>query len=114
MPPTFGRSPTLCFAGKTCPDQGGLPGKAKLLPLLASISREITERRAALLDLEFALFFYQDDDPLRARTLLAEIATHRRELRHVREEVRRLGATLVDLDPPVFRFAKRLRSSPAT
>ena len=72
------------------------------------------ERRAALLDLEFSLFFHKDDDPLRTRLLLAEIATHRRELRHVREEVHRLGATLVDVEPPVFRFPKKKRSSPAS
>jgi hypothetical protein len=81
---------------------------SRILPLLVSIAREIQERRAALVDLEFDSFCLGRQDA-RARDLDAEIATHRRELRRVFAEVGRLGWSVVEGEPPRFRFRGRDR-----
>src|SRR5262245_53038699 len=78
----------------------------RLAPLLTSIAGEMEERRAALVQLESALSELDVDRSSneRARELVAEIAGHRRELRHVLEEVHGLGCSVLGTDPPTFRI----------
>jgi hypothetical protein len=82
---------------------------SRVLPLLISIAREIQERRSALVDLEFDSFCLGQHDA-HAREVAAEIATHRRELRRVFEEVERLGWSVTDGEPPRFRFRGRRKA----
>ena len=80
-----------------------------LLPLLASIAREIEERTACLESIESALasspFAEPGDGP---PNLVAEAATHRRELRMARQELERLGCSVVGTTPLTFRIPGRV------
>lgn len=77
-----------------------------LAPLLDSISREIEARTEALEALETRIHelrnspFYSDE-PVR---LEAEMAVHRRELRHCRQELERLGCTVLGTSPLTVRI----------
>ena len=79
-----------------------------LVELLQSIGRELEERRACLQRLHARLAELVGGAPGRdAEQLVAEIATHRRELRLSLAEVTRLGCTVVRTDPPTFRIPLR-------
>lgn len=87
------------------------PADARALaPLLDSIGRELEERGARLTELESQVSarraspFYDEELP----ELEAEIAIHRRELRHCREEVERLGCTVVGTKPLTIRIPTRV------
>ena len=75
-----------------------------LLPLLASIGREIDERSQQLESVLSKLesLGTKDSDKSHARPLIAEAANHRRELRHAREELSRLGCSVVGTTPLTF------------
>jgi hypothetical protein len=85
-----------------------------LAPLLESIAREIAERRARLSRLEERV------EALRAspfysaglRELEAEVASHRRELRHCHDELERLGCSLVGTTPLTIRIPTRSGGRP--
>jgi hypothetical protein len=87
----------------------------RLLPLLDAIALEIAERRRALRRLERARAAARRTSARanHRESLVADIAVHRRELRHALEEVRRLGCTVVGLDPPTFRIRLWKRSAPS-
>jgi hypothetical protein len=77
----------------------------RMMPLLRSISRELAERSRAIESLEARLHFIQAS-PRAARahadeigTLEAQLSTHRRELRQISKEVRRLGCDLDEGHP---------------
>lgn len=83
------------------------PSDAKALaPLLDSIGRELEERGTRLSELEThvqelrASPFYDAELP----ELEAEIAIQRRELRHCREEVERMGCSVVGTKPLTIRI----------
>jgi hypothetical protein len=81
-----------------------------LLPLLAAISREIEERGAALATLEARLEQLvrgSSSDPELLRSLQAEAATHRREMRLSRKELERLGCSVVGTSPLTIRIPTR-------
>jgi len=78
-----------------------------MLPLLGSITREIMERTNALELLEIEIDALRsmtpsDEDTL--RTAVAEAATHRRELRHAKKELERLGCSVVGTEPLTLRI----------
>lgn len=83
------------------------PAHARALaPLLDSISREIEGRAADLEALEARIHelknspFFSDELP----GLEAEAAVHRRELRHCRQELERLGCTVLGTSPLTVRI----------
>jgi hypothetical protein len=87
------------------------PADAKALaPLLDSIGRELAERGTRLAELEARVSslraspFYDDQLP----QLETEIALQRRELRHCREEVERLGCSVVGTKPLTIRIPTRV------
>lgn len=85
------------------------PADARALaPLLASIGRELTERNARLAELQARLAELgtggSEDE---RRALRAESATHRRELRHLRAELERLGCSVVGTTPLTIRILTR-------
>jgi len=84
--------------------QYGMKEIQGLLPLLASIGREIDERSQQLESVLSALdeLGTSDADDSQARLLVAEAANHRRELRHAREELGRLGCSVVGTSPLTF------------
>jgi len=75
-----------------------------LLPLLASIGREIDERSQQLAELldELDQLGTSDSDKSTSRHLVAEAANHRKQLRHAREELGRLGCSVVGTSPLTF------------
>jgi len=85
----------------------------RLLPLLNSITREIEERSLALAALEERLSpeeglpFLSEDE---LHDLQAEAATHRRELRHAKEELLSLGCSIVGTEPMTIRIPGHLGS----
>ena len=81
----------------------------ELLPLLTSIGVELEERSATLEELEAALETTHDAED--ARRLVAEAATHRREIRLARQELSRLGCTVVGTTPVTIRIPGRIGRS---
>lgn len=79
----------------------------RLLPLLNSITREITERQELLEKIEAGMKAL-DGKPQRTglgiHDLVAEAAMNRRELRHAREELFRLGCSIVGTAPMTIRI----------
>jgi hypothetical protein len=81
-----------------------------LAPLLRSIGREIEERDAHVRTLEvrrselLASPFYSDE----LRALEAELACHRRELRHCHDELESLGCSVVGTTPLTIRIPTRV------
>ncbi len=78
-----------------------------LLPLLSSIGREIQERTACLETLEGELMELLPDDD-RYHALVAEVATHRKELRLAKKELEELGCQVVGTAPLTFRIPGRI------
>ena len=99
---------------------------SRLLPLLGAIGREILERTQALdaLELEFEQLSssqdngdarFSDDrtatDRLTTNQLhskMAEMAAHRRGLRHAQTELQRLGCSVLGTEPLTFRIPGRV------
>lgn len=77
-----------------------------LLPLLRSISSEIQERTNDLERIEALLARADAGKPIRAdvRDLTAAAATNRREIRIARQEVERLGCSIVGTAPVTIRI----------
>ena len=78
-----------------------------MLPLLGSITREIKDRTSALEILEIeihALRVIAPIDEEAIRGAVAEQATHRRELRHAKNELERLGCSVVGTEPLTLRI----------
>ncbi len=73
----------------------------KLVPLLESIAAEIRERLASVreLDGQATALFEDNLETTRYLNLLAELATHRRELRLAKKECERLGCVLGEGQP---------------
>lgn len=68
-----------------------------LLPLLDSILREIEDRAKSLSVLEHRRESGSDPDESPASLhMIADIANHKRELRHARQELEQLGCSLED------------------
>ena len=81
----------------------------RLLPLLRSIGREIEERTVALEALERRIGRHPEfprENPERG-ALVAEAATHRRELRRARSELQRFGCSVLGLAPLTIRIPGR-------
>ncbi len=86
------------------------PGRAlELLPLLSTIGREIEERSVALERLERRIerLITRSGDRDRIRSMEAEAAVHRRELRACRSELERLGCSVVGMTPLTIRIPTR-------
>ena len=89
---------------------------SSLLPLLGAIGREIQERAAALARLERQIEAltatpYSDSDETLSGVLhskLAEASAHRRGLRLARQELERLGCSVVGTEPLTFRIPGRV------
>jgi hypothetical protein len=82
----------------------------ELLPLLGAIGREIQERTNELERLENRIELFSSlpsSDAEEIRRLVAEAATHRRELRRARLELERLGCSVVGTAPLTFRIPVR-------
>ena len=81
-----------------------------LAPLLASLGRELEERGRRLAEIEarigalHASPFYSPE----LRELEAEASIQLRELRHCREELERLGCSVVGTTPLTIRVATRV------
>ena len=77
-----------------------------LAPLLDSISREIEKRTLALEALEERILALKSSPFYSAelRGLESEAAIHRREIRHCRQELDRLGCTMVGTGPIRIRI----------
>lgn len=88
-----------------------LPADAKALaPLLDSIGRELEDRGARLAELESRIERLQAG-PRRMKELKqleSEAAEMRRELRHCREELERLGCSVVGTTPLTVRIPTRV------
>jgi hypothetical protein len=80
-----------------------------LLPLLRSISREIQDRTTGLERIEAQLARAEAGKPIRAdvHDLVATAARHRREIRMAREELERLGCSIVGTAPLTIRIPGR-------
>lgn len=91
---------------------------SKLLPLLSAIGREMRERETQLRLIENELAFLEatpldiDETPSAreayAQSLIAEVANHRRELRHAEKELDQLGCTVVGHSPLTIRIPGRV------
>jgi len=87
------------------------PADARALaPLLASIGRELAERNARQAELEARLVELGTSPGFEAerRELQSESAIHRRELRHLRAELERLGCSVVGTSPLTIRILTRV------
>ena len=83
----------------------------ELLPLLGAIGRELQERREALERLEARLERLKQEphsDPDEVRELVAETASHRLGLRLARNELDRLGCSVVGTEPLTIRIPGRV------
>ncbi|TDJ69318.1 MAG: DUF2203 family protein [Planctomycetota bacterium] len=78
-----------------------LENAKKLVPLLESIAAEIRERLASVreLDAKATALFEDKLETTRYLNLLAELATHRRELRLAKKECEGLGCVLEQGQP---------------
>jgi len=80
-------------------------GAERLIPLLRALGREIRERSDAINEAERAIRALRRSDlatrerRIREGFLLAEISTHKRELRQVNRELTRLGCLVDESDP---------------
>jgi len=85
-----------------------------LLPLLNSITREIRERTIQLERVEARIERAEAGEPVRGsvRELVARAALHRRELRHARSELERLGCSIVGTAPITIRIPGVHESKP--
>ena len=83
----------------------------ELLPLLEAIGREIRERSEALerheqkIELESKVAFPSET---KVHGLVAQAASHRRGLRHVKEEIEQLGCSVVGTEPLTIRIPGRV------
>lgn len=81
-----------------------------LAPLLRSIGRELEERAKRLAEIEERMSdlrsspFHGDE----MRALAAELATHRREVRHCHGELESLGCSVVGTAPLTIRIPTRV------
>lgn len=82
----------------------------RMRPFIASIARELDERRIAVRSLERRLRRIEgdegpiaDDDDRRATTVAA-LAEHRRNIRHAGQEVEGLGGEIESGHPAVIRL----------
>ncbi len=78
-----------------------------LLPLLGSIGREIEERTEVLEELEARLEELSESGSVDRdlfHGLIAEAAAHRRGIRLARQELERLGCSVVGTEPLTFRI----------
>ena len=82
---------------------------ARLVPLLNAIAKEILDRGAAVNTLQARLDSIPDGLRASRETLelIADRATHQRELRHASEELERLGVSVIGHDPLTFRLRAR-------
>ena len=83
----------------------------RLSSLLRSIGREMQERRGALNLLEHRMEMLAEEpcpDRDEVNNLVAEIATHRRELRQVEKELKILGCFVVGTEPLTIRIPGRI------
>ena len=83
----------------------------KLLPLLESIATEIRERTEHLERIEAELEARSEEalpDQSEIRDLVAQAATHRRGLRLAKQELERLGCSVVGMEPITFRIPGRV------
>jgi len=88
----------------------------RLLPLLGAIGREMQERTEALTRLEKQIETLSDapnvdsDDDLtnRLHSKIAEAAAHRRGLRLAKQELERLGCSVVGTEPLTIRIPGRV------
>ena len=83
----------------------------KLFPLLESIAHEIEERSLALETLEAEIERLSRDPRRNERALhqsVAEAAAHRRGLRHAKDELERLGCSVVGTAPLTLRIPGRV------
>jgi len=71
----------------------------QLLPLLESISREITERGRRIQELELQAAALTDTREERFFDAQAELATHKREVRLAERELDQLGCVVDDREP---------------
>jgi hypothetical protein len=80
-----------------------------LAPLLDSIGRELGERGTRLLEIEGRIEEIKRNRhfAVELRRLAGEAATHRRELRHCREELERLGCRVLGTAPLTVRIPTR-------
>ena len=82
-----------------------------LLPLLASIGRELEERTTALEEIETRIDSLSEKASTQRvdiQILVAEAAAHRRGVRLAREELERLGCSVVGTTPLTFRIPGRV------
>jgi len=77
-------------------------GPERLLPLLRVIALEIEERVRRLVELDRQARQFRARTP-RKRLLDAQAATHKRELRNIRRELRGLGCSIQVLHPIILR-----------
>ena len=83
----------------------------RLSSLLRSIAMEMQERTGALNLLEHRMEMLAADrrpDRDEVSNLVAELATHRRELRQVEKELRNLGCSVVGTEPLTIRIPGRI------
>ena len=84
----------------------------RLLPYLASIGRELEERGTELEAIEGRIEdLSENPDRNELHALVAEAATHRRELRMARQELDRLGCSIVGTEPLTLRIPGRVGSA---
>jgi len=91
------------------------PAEARALaPLLDSLVRELLEREEALVAIDARIAelraspFYSSE----LRSLEADGAVHRRELRHCHAELERLGCSIVGKTPVTIRIPSRRGNAP--
>lgn len=82
----------------------------ELLPLLAAIGEEIEERSERLEELEAkieACSSQPSHDERQVEQWVAEAAAHKRGLRMARDELEKLGCSVVGMEPLTFRIPGR-------
>lgn len=74
---------------------------SKLVPLLESIFAEVAERRRAIRDMERTLGSMKREgaSPTQISDVTAQLANHRRELRHTAKEFQSLGCVVDEHNP---------------
>lgn len=76
-----------------------LQNARRILPLLRSYAREIRERTSEIDILRVQLGHPSDPRVLTMRALEASLATHRREIRRLKQELARLGWRVGSMSP---------------